>query len=184
MSPIFICCSSPANTPICVPGNVLWKPFSLLLIFLTSSLFSIWFFHLHQTLIWFFHISFLCFLSLSVAYYFASASSIYCWFVHIFLLYIIFFPLALFISRLYFLCGKYRGWKSTVCRHCSLSVCMCVCLGKDMLLTLWLSFIWQNANFFQYVELSVYPKQTSNLLEMYFLKVFDMWAEFWGNADG
>ncbi len=37
------------------------------------------------------------------------------------------FFLALSISRLCFLSGKYCGWRSTVCRHCSLSVCMCVC---------------------------------------------------------
>lgn len=157
MSPIFICCSSPANTPICAPGNVLWKLFSSLLIFLTSLFFSIFFFHLHQTLIWFFHISFLCSLSLSLSYS-SPASNIHCSFVHIFpLLYHSFFYLALSISRLcffiFFLSGKYCGWRSTVHRHCSLSVCMCVCvcLVKDMLLTLWLSFMWQYIYIYIYI---------------------------------
>lgn len=59
-----------------------------------------------------------------------------------------------------------------MCRHCSLSVCMCVCLVKDMLLTLWLSFVRQNANSFQSVELSLFPKQTLNLLKMFVCLVF------------
>lgn len=41
----------------------------------------------------------------------------------------------------FFLSGKCCWWTSTVCRPCFVSVCMCVCLEKDMLLTLWLSFI-------------------------------------------
>lgn len=152
MSPIFICCSSPANTPICVPGNVLRKLFSLLLIFLTLVFFSILYFLQHQTLIWIFHIYFLSSQSLSLSYYFSSASSIYFSFVHIFSLYIILFfllcpfPGSVFFS--FFVSGRYCGWWSTVWvwRHFSLSVCMFVCLGKDMLLTLWLSSTWKNAN--------------------------------------
>lgn len=150
MSPIFICCSSPANTPICVPGNVLRKLFSLLLIFLTLVFFSILYFLQHQTLIWIFHIYFLSSQSLSLSYYFVCIKHLFLVCAHFFSLYHSFF-LALSISRLcflfLFLSGRYCGWWSTVWRHFSLSVCMFVCLGKDMLLTLWPSSTWKNANF-------------------------------------
>lgn len=92
-----------------------------------------------------------------------------------FFLFISFFLLALSISRLcflfFFLSGRYCGWWSTVWRHFSLSVCMFVCLGKDMLLTLWLSSTWKNANFLrQNFQCSQKPNFESTL--MYFWKVF------------
>lgn len=133
MSPIFICCSSPANTPICVPGNVHRKLFSLLLIFLTLVFFSILYFLQHQTLIWIFHIYFLSSQSLSLSYYFSSASSIYFSFVHIFSLYIIlFFLLCPFPGSVFFFFSEWKVlWLVVYSVKTLLSVCLHVCvLGK------------------------------------------------------
>lgn len=133
MSPIFICCSSPANTPICVPGNVLRKLFSLLLIFLTLVFFSILYFLQHQTLIWIFHIYFLSSQSLSLSYYFSSASSIYFSFVHIFSLYIILFSCSVHFQALFsFFFSEWKVlWLVVYSVKTLLSVCLHVCvLGK------------------------------------------------------
>lgn len=137
MSPIFICCSSLSNTPICVPGSVLWKLFSLLLIFPTSSpLCCFVFFHLNQILIWFFHIFFFSLFPVLCSC-FSSASCRYCSFVH-------------FVSLL---CHFFFFMESAVggglqCLDSALCLSACVCLQTDMLLTMWLSFIWQNTTLF------------------------------------
>lgn len=151
MSPIFICCSSPANTPICVPGNVLRKLFSLLLIFLTSSFSPFYFFF---SIKHWFEFSSSTFSPLSLSHSviisrlhqaFIARLCTFFLFISFFISYSVHFQALFFFF--FFVSGRYCGWRSTVWRHCSLSVCMFVCLGKDMLLTLWLSSIWQNANF-------------------------------------
>lgn len=148
VSHLYLLLISGKYTHLCARQCAL-KAFQLAIDF--SHLFSFFqfFFHLHQTLIWFFHISFLCFsLSLSCPFLFLIHIKHLLLICTHFLSYSIPFFLALSIFSLcFFMSGTYCGWRSTVWKHCSVSVCMYVCLGKDMLLTLWLSFMLQIKTF-------------------------------------
>lgn len=59
-----------------------------------------------------------------------------------FLSFISFYLLALSISRLCFFLMESAVGGGLQCVDSALCLSACVCLGKDMLLTLWLSFIW------------------------------------------
>lgn len=106
---------------------VCFESFSACYWFSSPRLFLVlfYFFYLHQILIWFFHIFFFS----SLSYYFSSTSHSYCLFGHISLFYIILFTCSIHFQALFFFNGKCCGWRSAVCRLCSVSVCMCV-LGK------------------------------------------------------